>query len=130
MSKQYDDARYGVVKFLTFPGHCDLIAAAGNVSHVVFDEDVILTEFGVVMTETMNLTAGSTASVELREGSTVLGSITLGTGSAIGNVYSTTTLTTTAINKADTLIFYRNVSTLTLGECDGYIKYRERFVSG
>ena len=130
MSKQYDDARFGVSKILTFPGHCDNIAAAGNVSHVVFDEDVILTEFGVVMTETMNITAGSTATVQLREGATVLGEITLGTGSAIGNVYSTTTLTTTAINSGDTLIFYRNVSTLTIGECDGYIKYRERFVSG
>ena len=130
MSKTYDDARFGVVKFLTFPGHCDLIAAAGNVSHVVFDEDVILLEFGVVMTETMNLTAASTATVQLRESSTVLGAITLGTGSAIGNVYSTTTLTTTAIDAGNTLIFYKDVSTLTLGECDGYIKYRERYVSG
>jgi len=128
MSKQYDDSRYGVTKILTFPGHCDLIAAAGNVSHVVFDEDIILTEFGVVITE--YVTGVATATVQLREGSTVLGAITVPSLSIIGTVLSTTTLTTTAINSGDTLIFYKNLSNITTGECDGYIKYKQRFVSG
>ena len=130
MGKQYDDSRFGVLKILTFPGHCDLISAAGNISQMTFEEDIILTEFGVVMTETMNITAASIATVQLREGSTVLGEISLGTGSTIGSIYSTTTLTTTAIDAGNTLIWYRNVSTLTIGECDGYVKYRERYVSG
>ena len=128
MSKQYDDSRYGVTKILTFPGHCDLTAVAGNVSHVVFDEDIILTEFGVVITE--YVTGVATATVQLREGSTVLGGITVPSLSIIGTVLSTTTLTTTAINSGDTLIFYKNLSNITTGECDGYIKYKERFVSG
>ena len=130
MGKAYDDSRFAVTKFLTFPGHCDLINAAGNVSQMTFDEDIILIEFGVIMTETMNLTAASTATVQLREGSTVLGVITLATGSTIGSVYSTRTLTTTAIDAGNTLIFYQNVSTVTIGECDGYVTYRERFKSG
>ena len=129
MSKQYDDSRFGVSKILTFPGHCDNITAAGNVSHVVFDDDIILTEFGVVVTEVFTA-GGALATVQLREGSTVLGAITIASASAVGTVLSTTTLTTTAINATNTLIFYRNASCLTLGECDGYIKYRERYVSG
>jgi len=127
MSKTYDDARFGITKFLTFPGHCDNIAAAGNVSHMVFDEDIVLTEFGIVVTEYVT---GTAATVQLREGSTVLGEISVTALSTVGTVLSTTTLTTTAINSGNTLIFYRNISTITTGECDGYIKYRERFVSG
>jgi len=128
MSKVYDDAKYGAENILTFPGHCDLIAVAGNVSHVRFDEDIILTEFGIVITE--YVTGVATATVQLRESSTVLGSITVTSLSIIGAVLSTTTLTTTAINSGDTLIFYKNLSNITTGECDGYIKYRPRYVSG
>ena len=129
MSKQYDDARFGVNKILTFPGHVDSISAAGNRSQITFDEDISLVEFGIVVTETYT-GGGALATVQLREGSTVLGAITIASSTAIGAIVSTRTLTTTAIDSGNTLIFYHNLSCLTVGECDGYVIYRERFVSG
>jgi len=130
MGQAYDDSRYDVCKILTFPGEeKSFLRAPGNVSHVVFDEDIILTEFGVVITQVYTA-GGALAQVQLREGSTVLGSITIASASAVGAVLSTTTLTTTAIDKGNTLIFYHSVSNTTTGKCDGYIKYRERFKSG
>jgi hypothetical protein len=129
MGKHYDDPRFGVNKILTFPGHCDCIAAAGNRSQMTFDEDVVLVEFGIVVTEAIT-GGGALATVQLRESSTVLGSITVPSASAIGTLITTVTLTTTAIDATDTLIFYGNLSCLTIGEVDGYVKYRERFKSG
>jgi hypothetical protein len=59
----------------------------------------------------------------------VLGTISIPSATAVGTLITTTTLTTTAIAAGDTLIFYRGVSCLTSGECDGYVKYRERYVA-
>lgn len=128
MSKIYDDSRYGVEKILTFPGHSDLIAAIGTVSQINFSEDIILTEFGVVISEV--ITAGGTLPVmSLMEGATELGSISIASASAVGTLVTTVTLTTTSISRGDTIMLYRKTSCATTGECDGYIKYRERFVS-
>jgi hypothetical protein len=70
------------------------------------------------------------STVQLREGSTVLGSIEVPTNSEVGTLITTTTLTTTAIDATNTLIFYHNLSCITTGACDGYVKYRERVKSG
>jgi hypothetical protein len=128
MSRVYDDARYAVEKVLTFPGHCDCIVAAGNISQVPFSENITLTEFGVVITEAVS-GAGPLCIVQLREGSVVLATITVPSASAIGTVITTTTLTASSIDVADTLIFYRSITCLTVGELDGYVKYKERFKS-
>jgi hypothetical protein len=126
MTKQYDDARFGVEKVLTFPGHCDCINAGANISQIIFSEDVTLLEFGVVITETVTA-AGDLCTVQLRESSTVLATISIPSASAIGAVVTTTTLTATNISSGDTLIWYRDASCQSVGECDGYIKYRERY---
>ena len=127
MGNAYDNSRYGITKILTFPGEDkSYLNTPKNISHVVFNEDIILTEFGVVITQVYTA-GGALAVVELREGSTVLGSITIASASAVGAVISTTTLTTTAIDNGDALVFYHTTSCTTTGKCDGYIKYRERF---
>jgi len=132
MSKTYDDPRFAVSKLLTFPGHCDSVSAAGNpggtVSHIVLPEDIVLTEFGVVITE-IYTNGGALCTVILKKGSTQIGTITIPSASAVGTVLSTTTLTTSA-DSGDALHFYNGLTSITLGECDGYVKYRERFKSG
>lgn len=129
MSQTYDNARFGVEKILTFPSHCDLISAIGTICAVNISEDVVLTEFGVCVSEAITL-AGTLPVVTIQEGSTVLGTITIPSGTAIGVLITTTTLTTTNLNAGDTLLFYRNTSCASVGELDGYVKFRERFVSG
>jgi hypothetical protein len=130
MSRQYDDSRFGVEMILTFPGHCDNITAAGNVSQIPFSQDVTLVEFGIVVTEAFSAGFATQPTMELREGSVVLATISIPSASAIGTVLTTTTLTANTIDKADTLIFYRSITALTSGECDGYVKIRERFKGG
>jgi len=133
MSGSYDDSRFGVEKLLTFPGHCDSVSAAGNpggtVSHIVMPEDIVLSEFGIVITE-IYTNGGALCTVTLRDGSTQIATISIPSASTVGTVLSTTTITTTSINKADALHFYNGLTSITLGECDGYVKYRARFVSG
>lgn len=126
MSKQYDDSRFGIEKILTFPGEANVGDNHGNASQMSFNEDIILTEFGIVITE--RYTAGGTGVVQLRESSTVLGQISTTSVSVIGTLLTTVTLTTTAINRGDTLILYASTTCFSTGKCRGYIKYRERFV--
>jgi hypothetical protein len=126
MAKVYDDGKFGVEIVLTFPGHCDNVSAAGNISQIPFSQDVVLTEFGIVVTETF--TAGGVLSTcQLREGSVVLATVSIPSASAIGAVVTASALTASNIASADTLIFYRNLSAVTSGECDGYVKYRARY---
>jgi hypothetical protein len=125
MGTFYSDSRYGVELILTFPGHNDQSVAAGNVSQMPFSQDIVLTEFGVVVTQAYT-NFGTITTVQLRESSTVLATVSIPTGSAIGAVITASALTASNISEGDTLIFYRDVTNPGVGESDGYIKYRAR----
>lgn len=124
MSKQYDDAKYGVERTLYFPT-ATLSAAAANVGSYYATEDILITEIGLMCSTAVSGGPG-TCSIVLKEGSTVLGTLTIPTGTAAGSVVRTTTLTGNAISNTDTLII-ATLLTTTAGAGTPYLKYKSRF---
>lgn len=130
--KSYDSAAYTVEKVLICPIEVDLDATAADVATFDFSENIVITELGIILTETV---AGDTTApvVAIKEGATELASLTVPDGSAAKDVVKTTTITNpNNISSGDTLTFNHKTKGADSGTSAGkgylYIKYKERYV--
>ena len=123
----YDNNKFDVEHILNSPVSNDISAAAGELFQINFTEAIELTEFGFYVVTALS-DAGGVPTIEIRIGSTVLGTISIPTGTAAGTLITTVSLTTTLVNAGTDLIFYRNATNTGAGDGHPYIKYRERYV--
>jgi len=132
MGTMYDDARYGIEKTLTFPIVNTAGAHAAIYATLTLTEDITLVSLGGICTTAISA-SGALPTITISKSATaltVLGTLTVPSGVAIGSALTpTTTLTTTGLSSGDILLIKLATSGLG-GSASVILRYRERFVTG
>lgn len=127
MSKQYDDARFGVEKILQLPPFT--ISADVALTAIVLTEDITVTEFGYIVTTATSCPPALSIGAAIRDSAATLATLIIGPAiTVIGNSKRQTSISTAASSKNETLTFVTIAGqTGQAGAIAPYIKYKERY---
>lgn len=126
----YSDTRFGVEKILKFPAY-SIALANSTLAQFVMTEDILITEFGVMISQTLTNSGNIVIKIEESAGANEISTLTLNSASSIGTVQRTTSISDDdAIDSGNTLrLFFSSAEGASIGVVDAYIKYRARFAT-
>ena len=127
---RYSDPRFGVEKILRFK-LTDLSGADDlEVGRFIMTEDIIVTELGIDIQQTLTTSGDVTLTVEESAAACAAVTLTVNSAAAIATVERQTTMTDDdCIDNGNTLRLYISSGGATAGAGYPYVKYRARFAT-